>query len=136
MSTDIKIIKAAYLIGVIADGLWAVALFFPPLFCLLTYNTELNPDFETRMVMGIAASLMLGWTLLLVWAYFKPIERRFILLLTAFPVVLCLFVITLISVINGHPFVIWLSVKTFLIMVLMTYSYFKANRMAKKQNIP
>jgi hypothetical protein len=135
MSEDLKIIKAAYLIGIIADGLWAVALFFPPLFCLLTNNTNLNPDFETRMVMGIAGSLMLGWTLLLVWAYLKPIERRFILLLTAFPVVLCLFVITLISVFNGQTFVLWLSVKTFLIMILMTYSYFRANRMAKKQSI-
>ena len=36
---------------------------------------------------GTAAALMWGWTLLLLWADRKPIERRGVLLLTVFPVV-------------------------------------------------
>lgn len=32
--------------------------------------------------MGYGASLMLGWTVLLVWAYQRPIERRFVAALT------------------------------------------------------
>jgi hypothetical protein len=35
----------------------------------------------------IASSLMWGWTLLLVWADQKPMERKGILLLTTFPVI-------------------------------------------------
>ncbi|MFZ1291296.1 MAG: hypothetical protein WAR79_14460 [Melioribacteraceae bacterium] len=84
--------------------------------------------------MGIAGSLMLGWTILLIWVLLKPIERRFILILTA-SVVLCLFIITLISVLNGRPVAIWLLIKIFIIIILMTYSYFKADRIARNQNI-
>jgi len=32
--------------------------------------------------MGYAASLMLGWTILLLWAYRRPLERRFVAALT------------------------------------------------------
>ncbi len=32
--------------------------------------------------MGIGASLMLAWTILLLWAYRQPLERRFVALFT------------------------------------------------------
>lgn len=32
--------------------------------------------------MGYGASLMLGWTVLLTWAYRRPLERRFVAALT------------------------------------------------------
>ena len=41
---------------------------------------------EYLYVARIAGSLMLGWTFLLIWAVFKPVERKGILLLTVFPV--------------------------------------------------
>ena len=132
MDKNIKIIKAAYILGILADSLWTAALFIPSLFSLLTNNSNFNPDFETRTIMGIAASLMLGWTLLLIWALLEPIERRFILILTVCPVILCLFVVTLISVLNGRMFSIWILTKILLIMILMTYSYFKASQLARK----
>jgi len=134
MNIDLRIIKTSYILGIIADGLWSVALFWPRLFSLLTNSADFNPNFETRIIMGIAASLMLGWTLLLTWALLKPIGRRFILILTAF-VVFGLCIISLISFFNGNTFAIWLSIKTLGIMILMTYSYFKANRIAQSQNI-
>jgi peptidoglycan/LPS O-acetylase OafA/YrhL len=37
--------------------------------------------------MGYAASLMLGWTVLLFWAYRRPLERRFVAALTIVVVV-------------------------------------------------
>jgi hypothetical protein len=133
MNKDLRIIKVSLIIGIIADGLWAVALFIPELYRLLTNNMNFNPNFETRIIMGIAGSLMLGWTILLMWVLLKPIERRFILILTV-PVVLCIFIITIIIIFNGRPFAIWLSIKTLIIIILMTYSYFKANRIARNQN--
>jgi hypothetical protein len=45
-----------------------------------------NPGYEYRYAMGMGASLMLGWTFLLMWADRKPVERRGVLLLTVFPV--------------------------------------------------
>jgi len=44
-------------------------------------------EIEYRHSMGLAASLMLGWTFLLIWADQKPVERKGILLLTIFPVI-------------------------------------------------
>ena len=37
--------------------------------------------------MGMGASLMLGWTALLLWADRKPLARKGVLLLTVFPVI-------------------------------------------------
>jgi hypothetical protein len=132
MNKGLGIIKLSYALGIFADALWTLAFFLPNVFGLLTNNLNFNPNFETRIIMGMAGSLMLGWTLLLIWAYLKPIERRFILILTAFPVVFCLFIITLISLFNNKTFAIWISIKTLLIILLMTYSYYKANKIAKK----
>ena len=47
-----------------------------------------NPGNDYRYAMYIAAALMLGWVSLLIWADRKPVERRGVLLLTIFPVVI------------------------------------------------
>jgi ABC-type phosphate/phosphonate transport system permease subunit len=38
--------------------------------------------------MMVGASLMLGWTVLLIWADRKPVERKGIILITIIPVVI------------------------------------------------
>ncbi len=45
-----------------------------------------------RFAMGYGASLMFGWTLLLLWAYQRPLERRVVAGLTA--LVICGLVLT------------------------------------------
>ncbi len=80
-------IKIAYWFGIGADALWAVGLLAPPVFGILTGRPDFNPDFQTKIIMGMGGSLMTGWTFLLLWAVRKPIERRVVILLTAFPVV-------------------------------------------------
>jgi len=77
------LIKIAYWLGIGADALWAVALFSPQVFAILTGNPDFDPDLQTRLIMGMGGSLMTGWTLLLIWAVRKPIERRVVILLTA-----------------------------------------------------
>ena len=83
----ILLIKVAYWLGIGADALWAVGLLFPKIFGILVGRLDFNPDFQTQIIMGIGGSLMTGWTFLLLWAVRKPIERRVVILLTAFPVV-------------------------------------------------
>jgi hypothetical protein len=51
-----------------------------------------------RFAMGIAASLMTGWTLLLLWAALEPIGRRGVLLLTVFPVITGIVAATVIAI--------------------------------------
>jgi hypothetical protein len=46
-----------------------------------------HPGPEYRSAMHVGASLMAGWTSLLLWADRKPAERRGVILLTAVPVV-------------------------------------------------
>jgi hypothetical protein len=41
-----------------------------------------DPSGSYRFAMGYGASLMLGWTVLLLWAYRRPLERRFVGALT------------------------------------------------------
>lgn len=47
-------------------------------------------DYKYAMLIG--ASLMAGWTSLLIWAAMKPIERKAIFILTVFPVLIGLII--------------------------------------------
>ncbi len=59
-----------------------------------------NQNGSYQFAMGYGASLMLGWTGLLAWAYRKPIERRFVAVLTM--LVICGLAVTeLIAVLSG-----------------------------------
>ena len=124
-------IKFPYWLGIGADALSAVGLLFPEVFGILTGRPDSSPDLQTRLIMGIGGSLMTGWTFLLIWAVRKPIERRVVILLTAFPVVIGLFITTLIGVLNGNTFSIWLLFKTAILFILMINSYLVAGKMTK-----
>lgn len=87
MKTSIQWLTASYWVGAIVDILAAIQMLFPGIFALTNRLTHFNPPIEYRYAMGMGASLMLGWTLLLIWASRKPLERKAILLITIFPVV-------------------------------------------------
>ncbi len=127
------LIKAPYWLGIGADTLWAIALFYPPVFATLTGRLAYNPDLETRLIMGIGGSLMLGWTFLLFWAVKDPIARRGVIIITAFPVVFGMFIITLIQYFSGNNFIIWAMVKTIILFALMSYSYLLAGNVSKNK---
>jgi len=126
-------IKVAYWLGITADALWAIALLVPSVFGMLLGNTEFNPDMQTRLIMGIGGSLMTGWTFLLLWAVRKPIERRMVILLTAFPVVFGMFVVALIGFMGGGTSNIWILVKTLVLMISMVTSYILAGKIERKK---
>jgi hypothetical protein len=73
----ILLLRISYWVGAIADGFASYRMLFP----------KYSYDVEYRYALGLGASLMLGWTFLLIWADRNPVERKGILLLTAFPVV-------------------------------------------------
>jgi len=83
--------------------------------------------------MGIGGSLMTGWTFLLLWAVRKPIERRVVILLTAFPVVFGLFIVALIGFLEGNSFYIWILIKCLILFISMVTSYMLAGKMAKEK---
>ena len=46
-----------------------------------------EPGADYRYAMGMGASLMVGWTALLLWADRRPMERKGVLPLTVLPVI-------------------------------------------------
>lgn len=124
-------IKFPYWLGIVADAIWAVGLLFPSVFGLLTGNPDFNPDLQIKLMMGIGGSLMTGWTLLLIWAVRKPIERRMVILLTAFPVVFGMFVVSLLGYINGNTTNLWVLIKTAILFITMAASYVLAEKYRK-----
>ncbi len=132
--TKIRIIKAVCWVGAAADALWAVALVCPRLYGILTGNPGLEPDLSFRLTMGIGASLMAGWTLLLAWAAANPIERRGVMLLTLFPVITGLFIVTAIGIIAGNTSNIWLLGKLLVLGAGMGFGYHQAGGMARERN--
>jgi hypothetical protein len=86
--------------------------------------------------MGIGGSLMTGWTILLIWAVRKPIERRFVILLTAFPVVFGMFVVSLVGFLEGNSSNLWLLIKTPILFISMVTSYILAGKMAREKKLP
>jgi len=124
-------IKLPYWIGIMADGVWTVALFFPRIYSILTFKPDFNPDPETKLIMGIGGSLMAGWTALLIWAVHNPIERRGVAFLTIFPVIFGLMTITVIGIVNGHTSNIWILIKLIIISILLVNSYILAVKLSK-----
>ena len=129
-----RLIKMPYWLGIVADALWVAGLFSPVVFGILTGTPDFDPDLQIRLIMGMGGSLMAGWTLLLLWAVQQPIERRFVILLTAFPVVFGMFVVTLIGFLNGNTTNLWLIIKTVILMITMVASFFLAQKIGRENS--
>ncbi len=80
-------LRISFWVGAIADGIVAFAMFAEAILGRPSPLTHYVPDTPYRYAIGLAGSLMLGWTLLLLWADRRPVERRGVLLLTCFVVV-------------------------------------------------
>ena len=75
-----QLLRAAFLVGAVTDGLAVLPFLSPPLARMVWGMAGAGGAY--RLAAGYGASLMLGWTFLLVWAYRKPLERRFVAALT------------------------------------------------------
>jgi hypothetical protein len=78
----VVLLKAAFLVGAITDALAAVPMILPEMGKTMWGFNDMQGVYF--FAMGFGAALMLGWTILLIWAYIKPLERRYIALFTLF----------------------------------------------------
>jgi len=80
-------LRISYWVGAVIDAFAVVPLIFPRIHAFI-YSI---PVFEVTPVINniayIGAALMLGWTVLLIWADRKPMERKGVLPITVLPVV-------------------------------------------------
>jgi hypothetical protein len=119
-------LRASYWIGAAADGYATFRMVFP----------KIAQGPEYRYALGLGASLMLGWTILLIWADRRPVERKGVLLLTACPVLLGLVMAELFAFQAGLvPVEKMLAVVIFLaaLAALFTFSYFNAGSAGLEQ---
>ncbi len=79
-------LRISYWSGAIIDGLAAILLTFPALNAWFSGSAVVESTTLTRAVNAQAAALMWGWTLLLIWADRRPLERCGVLVLTLFPI--------------------------------------------------
>jgi len=83
----VVLLRVAYWVGAIFDGLTLVPMLVPRIGARLFGLADFAPGPEYRYAMSLTAALMLGWTLLLLWADRRPVERRGVLPLTVVVVI-------------------------------------------------
>ena len=92
MESEVRWLQASYIVGAIADALIGILMLLP----------GRMGEAEFRYPMGLGASLMFGWTALLLWAYKRPLERKGVLVFTIFPVISGLMATGIWAVAAGH----------------------------------
>jgi len=125
MKTKILFIRFTYWYGAILDLLVFIDMIISVLFefsiSMANVSTEISYKYQT----ATGSFLMLGWTILLIWADRKPIERKDILILTAIPVVVG------IMIVNVFYTYFWILSLITLFIFLVAYSI--ARRLDKLQ---
>jgi len=81
------LVRIAFPVGAIMDGLAVIPMLSRRIGTALFGGDPSGGSVEYRYAMGIGASLLAGWTSLLLWGVASPIERRDLLMLTVFPVI-------------------------------------------------
>jgi len=110
-----RLLKTAFLVGAITDAMAVLPMLVPELARLLWGFDDQSHAY--RFAMGYAASLMLGWTGLLLWAYRRPIERRFVAALTVF-VIYGLALTEAVAVLSGR-LAVWRMVPTWCLQIAL-----------------
>jgi hypothetical protein len=98
---QILLLRISFWAGAIIDLLAAIQLLLPQLWASMDGFSTYTPNTTLNFALAVAASLMFGWTLLLIWADRKPLERKGILILTVFPVILGLALNNVLAVTSG-----------------------------------
>jgi hypothetical protein len=124
MDNKIRWLRISYWAGAIADAFAAFRMLFPEYIM-----TGSNPDVSYNLGMKWGVALMLGWTLLLIWADRKPLERKSVLLLTVCPVIIGLMITSVVTFAAGFGTVGSLIINLIILtalMILMMFSYLNA----------
>ena len=78
----VRWLRISYWTGAVVDFAAGLMMAVPSLFAFMNQPVNFQPGNEYRYAMGMGAPLMFGWTVLLLWADRKPLERKEILPIT------------------------------------------------------
>jgi hypothetical protein len=110
-----RLLRTAFLAGAVTDALALIPMLSPRMARVLWGFDDLGGPY--RFAMGYGASLMSGWTALLIWAYQRPIERAFVAALTVF--VICGLSATEIAGVLSGGFPAWRMVPTWVLQAIL-----------------
>jgi len=82
MGNATRWLRASYWAGAVVDFAAGLMMTFPALFAFMNQPGNFQPTADFRYAMGMGAPLMFGWTILLLWADRKPLERKGVLPIT------------------------------------------------------
>ena len=135
MEAKITRLRTICWIGALADLVFTVAMVTPTLWSWLLGMEGYDPSLIHRLDMGVGASLMFGWTLLLLWAGQDPVARRGVMLLTIFPVLSGLGITSVLAIYTGANSLgnlLWVFVMKVMLVSILGYGYFTARRIAEE----
>lgn len=115
MPSQEKLLRFAFLAGAITDALALVPMLVPAAAKLLWGFEDVSGAY--RFAIGYGATLMAGWTGLLLWAYQRPIERKFVAALTVF-VIYGLVLTEIVAVATGYM-AAWRMVPTWCLQAVL-----------------
>jgi hypothetical protein len=75
-------LRISFWAGAVVDAWAGLTMLFPALFAINNQMSSFYPASNYRYAMGMGAPLMLAWTILLLWADRKPLERKGLLPIT------------------------------------------------------
>jgi hypothetical protein len=110
-----RLLRAAFAAGAATDALALVPMLVPAMARVL-WGFD-GPGGPYRFAMGYGATLMGGWTVLLVWAYRHPIERAFVAALTVF--VIYGLVVTEVAAVAAGILPAWRMVPTWALQAIL-----------------
>ncbi|MFI5366403.1 MAG: hypothetical protein ACHQ4J_12355 [Candidatus Binatia bacterium] len=110
-----RLLRMAFLAGAITDAVALLPMLVPKVARLVWGFDDLSGSYQ--FAMGYGASLMLGWTVLLAWAYRRPIERRFVAALTV--LVIYGLALTEILAVRAGYLAVWRMVPTWCLQVAL-----------------
>ena len=128
-SNSLILLSVSYWIGAVLDLFVACSMIFSSLFSKIYGLKNFDDPSSFRAVMGMCASLMIGWSALLIWADRKPVERKGVLVITVFPVIVGMAGSIVYGVASGfitleRAVITWIIQG--MLIVLFLYSYFSS----------
>jgi len=97
----ILLLRVCYWTGAIVDAVAAILMISPEIWSSFNGLAIGTTGSGTILALGPGVSLMAGWTILLIWADRKPVERKGVLLITIFPVIAGLAIYNVYGIISG-----------------------------------
>lgn len=129
----LRFIRFAYWLGAILDLIWGVVallnMFFSEnqLFIDLGFPSSVT-EFGYYTLVAVSG-LMLGWTMILLWADRKPIERKDTLLMTVLVMILMM-TTQMIGFLNSNPHITLISLLSNSTLIIYAIGYYLARELS------